>query len=105
MAKKVTVELVDDISGESGATTTQFGLDGIDYEIDLVDDEPLRARLAPWIAKARRLSGRGHTLNGHHRHDSHRIRVWAKANNIPVPRRGKISAATIAAYDKEHSTA
>jgi len=33
MAKKVTIELVDDISGASGATTTQF--DGIDYEIDL----------------------------------------------------------------------
>lgn len=30
MAKKVTIELVDDISGESGATTTQFGLDGIE---------------------------------------------------------------------------
>ena len=29
MAKKVAVELIDDLSGEPGATTTRFALDGM----------------------------------------------------------------------------
>ena len=107
MAKKVTIELVDDISGESGATTTQFGLDGIEYKIDLVNDKALREQFAPWIAKSRRVNGHGQNgslpTNGRHRHDMHLIRVWAKQNNITVPARGRMPAAIIEAYDKAQS--
>lgn len=107
MAKKVTIELVDDISGESGATTTHFGLDGVAYEIDLVNDKALREQLAPWIAKSRRVSGRGKSgsrpTNGIRRHDMHLIRVWAKENNVTVPARGRMPAAVIEAYDEAQS--
>ena len=106
MAKKVTVELVDDISGESGATTTQFGLDGVDYEIDLVNDKALRDQFSPWIAKSRRVNGGkngAEPANGRRRHDMHLIRVWAKANNLAVPARGRMPAAIIEAYDKAQS--
>ncbi|KRQ23291.1 MULTISPECIES: Lsr2 family protein [Mycobacteroides] len=108
MAKKVTVELVDDITGESGASTTQFSLDGIDYDIDLnpSNDQKLRAVLAPWITKSRRTvnsDGRGtvpSSTNGScGRPDMHHIRVWAVANNMKVPARGKMPTAIIAAYD------
>lgn len=108
MAKKVTVELVDDISGEPGATTTQFGLDGVDYEIDLVDDQDLRYTLAPWIEKARRVDKPGRNgrppTNGAKRPDMHLIRRWARENGMHVPVRGRMPAATIRAYD-EHRQA
>lgn len=57
MAKRVTVELVDDLTGKSGANTVSFGIDGVAYEIDLVDERALRDMLAPWIAAARAVGG------------------------------------------------
>ena len=108
MAKKVTIELVDDISGASGATTTRFNLDGIDYEIDLVNDRELRERLAPWIAKSRKAGATAKhptTRNGNgHRHDSHLIRIWARTTGQTIPSRGRLPAALIAAYDQQHQT-
>lgn len=104
MAKRVVVELVDDITGAPGAVTTQFRLDGVNYEIDLADDTELQEMLAPWIEKSRRVNGSGGAAlrnngNGQHRHDMHLIRQWARANGFTIPARGKISRATIAAYD------
>ncbi|WP_084020444.1 histone-like nucleoid-structuring protein Lsr2 [Mycobacterium avium] len=103
MAKRVVVELVDDINGQSGATTTRFSLDGAEYEIDLVDDRPLRDVLAPYIAQARPISKNGKrgaaARRATRRHDLHLIRRWANANGIGLPARGRIPAATINAYD------
>lgn len=105
MAKKVAVELIDDLSGEPGATTTRFALDGRQYEIDLVDDRDLRVKMAPWIAKSRIVEVRkknvGKRRPGRTRHDMHRVRLWAKANHHAVPARGKIPPAIIEAYDRD----
>lgn len=103
MAKKVTVELVDDISGQSGATTTRFGLDGIDYEIDLVDDQALRDTLAPYITKSRATGGHGKNRSGKkpHRPDLHRVRLWAREHGYDIPARGRLPAALLRAYDKQ----
>lgn len=105
MANRVIIQLVDDISGQSGATTTRFGLDGARYEIDLVDDGPLRDTLAPYIAKGRPVAnGKPGNHTGRaglkRRHDLHLIRRWAYTNGIRLPARGRISAATIRAYDE-----
>ena len=100
MAKRVTVELVDDLTGQPGATTITFGIDGVSFEIDLTDDQPLRDALAPWIARARRTGG-----GPRPRHDTHLIRRWARDNGYPVPARGKLPAATIRAYDNRHQRA
>ena len=35
MAQKVFVSLVDDIDGSEADETVEFGLDGVNYEIDL----------------------------------------------------------------------
>ena len=103
MAKEITVELVDDITGESGATTTSFGLDGVDYEIDLVDDHDLRASVGQWIAKARRISGKDRSKPtkepARQRHDMHHIRVWARNNGLTVPARGRMPRSIVDAYD------
>lgn len=102
MAKRVTVTLVDDLTGQPGATTVSFGLDGVSYEIDLADDGALRNTLAPWISAARRVGG---ARRVHQRHDLHLIRQWAREHGHPVPARGRLPAATIAAYDQRHPRA
>lgn len=107
MAKKITVELVDDFTGESGATTTRFSLDGKHYEIELVDDRDLRDRMAPWIAKSRIVKKRNGNMvqqpNGRSHRDMHRIRLWARANHYCVPARGKIPPAIIEAFDRDRA--
>jgi Lsr2 len=60
MARKVEVQLLDDIDGEAADETLKFGLDGTNYEIDVnaKHAEKLRASLAKYILSARRV-GRG----------------------------------------------
>ena len=96
MAKRVVVERLDDITGQPGAATVRFGLDGVSYEIDLVDETALRNALAPWIARARTTGGGPRRP----RHDLHLIRRWARDNGYPVPARGRLPAATVRAYDE-----
>ena len=61
MARRVVVQLVDDLDGgdiEDGAGgTVRFALDQVDYEIDLGahHGEQLRAALQPYIERARKV--------------------------------------------------
>lgn len=105
MAKKITVELVDDYDGESPASeTVNFALDGVAYEIDVSDKNAvaLRGDLAKWVEKSRRIGGRRVA----HRpmakgavQDPDAIREWAKENGHHVASRGRISRETVDAYD------
>src|SRR3954451_23337661 len=64
MAQKTVVSFIDDLDGESEAEgTVTFGLDGVEYEIDLTAEnaEDLRDIFAPYIAAARRTGGRRST--------------------------------------------
>jgi hypothetical protein len=56
MAEKFEVIHTDDIDGSRASETVSFGLDGVQYEIDLnsVNAELLRRALAPFISKARK---------------------------------------------------
>jgi hypothetical protein len=59
MAKRVDVHLVDDTDPTAFADeTVTFGLDGVDYEIDLTgaNAEALRQGLRSWITHARRVA-------------------------------------------------
>jgi nucleoid-associated protein Lsr2 len=60
MAQKVTVSLVDELSGSRADETVSFGLDGKNYEIDLSSGnaEKLRVALAGFVAAARKPGGR-----------------------------------------------
>ncbi|MBF6543394.1 histone-like nucleoid-structuring protein Lsr2 [Nocardia brasiliensis] len=108
MARKVTVELVDDFDGESTAEdTVRFGIDGVDYEIDLSakNADKLRAALAPWIDAARRVGraprgkeGKGRSVRD--REQTAAIREWARQNGVQVSSRGRIAADVVAAYEK-----
>ncbi|NLU82106.1 Lsr2 family protein [Rhodococcus sp. HNM0569] len=114
MAKKVTVTLIDDVDQDAAADeTVEFGLDGVQYEIDLSSEnaEKLREQLAVWVSHARRVTGRKRTKSASSsakprasvdREQSAAIREWARKNGMKVSARGRISADVVDAYNSAH---
>ena len=105
MAQKVTVEHVDDLDDKSPADETgvRFGLDGVDYEIDLsaANAQQLRDILDEYVAVARRIGGRRQhgaspkisttiPANGHTRPDAKAVREWAAKHGVQLSPRGRI---------------
>lgn len=106
MAQRVHVILEDDIDGSEASETIQFALDGVNYEIDLNDENAakLRDSLASWVGHARRVSGRKQpakstTSRSTGRQDLNAIRDWGRANGYTVSDRGRVSADLMKAYD------
>jgi hypothetical protein len=60
VAKNTAVRVLDDLTGEPAAETVGFGLDGIDYDIDLsfANAEALRELLRRYADAGRRTGGR-----------------------------------------------
>jgi hypothetical protein len=109
VAKVTQVSLVDDLDGSVASSTVGFSLDGKTYELDLSDKnaKKLRDALAPFVASARRLGGRGRRAGGATtsipRSDRERtaaIREWAREHGHKVADRGRIPGSVIAAYEK-----
>src|SRR5215469_10967041 len=112
MARKVAVELLDDIDGSEADETLKFGLDGTNYEIDVNEKhaDQLRRALAKFILSARRL-GRGGVTPGRRRPatvparsdraQNQAIREWAKRKKIQLSDRGRIPATVIEQYQAE----
>jgi len=108
MAQRVNVILVDDLNGEDAVETVTFGLDGVDYEIDLSEANAgeLRNALAPYIDAARKVGGRKRkaqrgSANGGGTSAAD-IRAWARENGWDVPERGRVSAEVREAYAAAH---
>lgn len=114
MAKKTLV--IDDISGETGARTRRFSLDGSEYEIDLTDASfaDLRAALKPFIKAGRAVGGAPasrRTVAGRRTATSRRratgkapteaavIRAWARSNGMAVTERGRVAPELRAAWE------
>lgn len=118
MAQKVTYQLVDDIDGSVAESSVEFGLDGVNFTIDLSADnaDQLREVLAPYVDNARRIGGRrraaGKTAaakaveapsaTGTDRERNQAIREWARDQGWQVSDRGRIPADVARAYDKAH---
>lgn len=115
MAQKVVVELVDDLDGSASGdiSTVTFGLDGVEYEIDLTEENAtqLREAVADYIAAARRTGGRikrstsaprsaGATRPAADREHTKAIREWARENGYELAERGRIPSTVIAAYEE-----
>lgn len=112
MAQKVNVILVDDLDEGEADETVTFGLDGVQYEIDLstANATELRNGMDKFIEAARRISGRkirtastagtssagrgsaSQELTGAER--GH-LRAWAAQNGIHVAERGRIAAKVV----------
>ena len=108
MARKVHVQLIDDISGEEAQESVRFALDGVEYEIDLTEENAagVRKALEPYIAHGRRVrgssagqKGRGTTSS---REQTQQIREWAEVNGYSPSARGRISQDIKKAYDEAH---
>jgi hypothetical protein len=111
MARQVVTLLTDDIDGGDANTTIEFGLDGVNYTIDLSErnSNKLRKALDPYLAVASR-AGRssGPSRRGSHRtastsgrvdrEQNQAIREWAGKNGYDVSERGRIPAAVVDAY-------
>ena len=116
MAQQVVV--VDDITGEPGATTRRLRLDGVEYDIDLTDTSfvDLQDLLRPYLEKARvvpiakraksggstAVEGRGTPVRQKQELPaaSATIRAWAASNGVECPKRGRIPIAVIERYAK-----
>ncbi|APU16732.1 hypothetical protein FHR81_005629 [Actinoalloteichus hoggarensis] len=112
MAQKVTVQLLDDIDGTVAEQTVKFGLDGMEFEIDLstTNADKLRETLTPFMDNARRTGGRKRPGRGRvagapsgqaDRERNQAIREWARTQGLKVSDRGRIPAEVIEAYDKQ----
>lgn len=106
MAQKIHITLVDDIDQSPADENVIFGLDGINYEIDLSADnaQALRDALSKYIGAGRRAGGRAVRGRGPAAaapkggSDVAEIRAWARENGYDVHERGRIQAEIRDAY-------
>jgi hypothetical protein len=113
MAQRVNVVLVDDIDGSDAVETVPFGLDGVQYEIDLsaANAERLREALAVYVGHGRRAtgkrrgsssssssSGRSRGSRSSDAPSAADVRAWARENGWDVPERGRVSTEVREAY-------
>lgn len=111
MATKTITVYTDDLDGTelpAGSRSTRFSFDGIEYEIDLSNDnrQSLSQALEPFIASARRVGTAQRSAapraRGSKKADAERlsaIRTWAQGNGYTVGDRGRIKAEIVDAYD------
>ena len=105
MARKVSVILVDDISGYEAVETVEFGLDGTGYEIDLSleNSRELRNLIRPYIEKGRKVTGTGRrparsrTASDDGRNK--KMRAWAKEQGFKISERGRVPAEIAVKYE------
>ncbi|GAB2706375.1 histone-like nucleoid-structuring protein Lsr2 [Nocardia thraciensis] len=109
MARKVTVELVDDYDGKSEAEeTVRFAVDGVEYEMDLsvLNASKLRGIFEQWTPHARKVGrvpkgkDRSAPRTAAGREQTAAIREWARKNGYSVSQRGRIQAEVVSAYNK-----
>ena len=109
MAKQIITVLTDDLDGGDADRTVEFGLDGVNYTIDLSEKNigKLRKALDPYLAAASRTgrAGSGGRIASRpaaptraHRDQNQAIREWAAANGHEVSERGRIPKAVVDAF-------
>ncbi|CAQ03258.1 histone-like nucleoid-structuring protein Lsr2 [Clavibacter sepedonicus] len=111
MARKVVTTLVDDIDGteivDGTGETVPFALDGVNYEIDLSDDnaDTLRTVLKDYIDKGRRVGrattgkpGTRRSSSSGPKGDLSAAREWLREHGHKVSERGRISADLLEEY-------
>ncbi len=111
MAQKTTVQLIDDITGETiedgKGRTVRFAVDGVEYEIDLAQKqaEKFAQALDTYVTHARKVAGRrsagavgaapSRAGKSSRDYDPKVVRAWAQSNNVELPARGRIPADVI----------
>ncbi|MDR0433015.1 MAG: Lsr2 family protein [Bifidobacteriaceae bacterium] len=105
MAQRVSVELIDDLDSSPAGETLTFGLDGVDYQIDLNEFHAgeLRGLFGPYIQAGRKVrASRGTDRRRGPRaaldYDPAAVRAWAASNGVTVSPRGRIAASVVEQY-------
>jgi len=110
MAKQVITLLTDDIDGGEADRTVEFGLDGVNYTIDLSEKNAgkLRKALDPFLNAATRVGRSGLVAGARRaapastgrasRDQNQAIREWANKNGFEVSERGRIPSHIVEAY-------
>jgi len=114
VAKRVVHELIDDINGQPADESVTFGLDGVQYEIDLTAKNAAKFRdtLAPFVAAATKLgrggitasrgrTGRRQAAARSDREVNQAIRDWARSKKIKLSDRGRIKQEIVDRYHGE----
>jgi Lsr2 len=115
VAKRTIHVLVDDLDGGDAEETVKFGLDGIQYEIDLSkkNANKMRDLLSPYVsagtkvgrggvvAGGRAAGGRGRGGGAGDRDQNRAIREWAQSKGIAVSDRGRIKQEIVDRYNAE----
>jgi hypothetical protein len=113
MAQKTVVELIDDLDGGTAHHSLTFALDGVEYTIDLSDNnaKKLREGLAPFVERARRVGGRKQrgtsrrtVRAGGDREQNQAIREWARQEGHEVSERGRIPQTLIVKFQEAHTS-
>ncbi|NMO88473.1 Lsr2 family protein [Actinomycetospora sp. TBRC 11914] len=115
MATRTVVTLVDDVDGSTAEESVSFGLDGVEYEIDLSAEhaEALRGVLEPYAAAARRTGGRRGARTAprpassgsdgaapaRSRSTNAQIRTWAAEHGVTLAERGRLPGRVIEAFE------
>ncbi|MGV9870522.1 histone-like nucleoid-structuring protein Lsr2 [Rhodococcus koreensis] len=115
MARKVVVELVDDIDGTvfgDDGESISYAVDGVEYVIDLKDEhaKELRETFEYYIAHSTRAGGRKHrsdrtgTATPARRPvgETKKIRAWAIEKGHTLSSRGRIPAEIEQAFHDAH---
>lgn len=102
VAQKVKIILIDDVDGGEADETVRFGLDGVQYEIDLSEAhaKELRSALGGYISSARRSnsSKQRPAAAPARNQEAAQIREWAKENGYNVSARGRVNSEIVEAY-------
>jgi len=108
MASIVSVVISDDLDGSPNAQSVTFGVDGVAYEIDLVEKHRAQfaKQLAPYVEAARKVNRRrprgASAPQPSGRGDRTAVRSWAKEQGLKVSERGRISADVMQQYEAAH---
>jgi hypothetical protein len=113
VAQRTILELVDDLDGGKADETVVFALDGVEYEIDLSDDNAARLRdaFAEYVGHARRVGGRKQrgggvavkAAPGNGKPDTQAVREWARSQGETVAERGRVPQALVIRFQEAHA--
>jgi len=106
----------DDLDGAAaaeGVRTVHFGLDGVDWEVDLSVAEAARLRevLGRYVPFARRAAAEVERpvnvspptpVRSLDVAELRAVRAWARSNGLSVSDRGRISEAVLEAFEEAH---
>lgn len=114
MAKRTISMLIDDLDGGEADETVTFGIDGVQYQIDLSakNATTMREALARYVDAGTRVgrglrptvrpsTGRGRVPATVDRDQNRAIREWAQGKGIAVSDRGRIKQEIVDRYHAE----